>query len=226
MLNKLNISDYISEEEKLNIRHLIDSDKLNDDQRSWDKLEEIKDRVEHDVESIEERVDAFISFFIFLPSYGHFLLPVYHYMKEGKLDVKVKKKFFRNLRTIICGNYESKVKEMAEYVLWVEFFEDGDTVEESWGLLTDGANDGELSVLVNFAGPVPYKLKHPELVKLLSNTKYHNNIINCLAHSINDVYGKIDLKKASDIFRVLKPDNENENYNYLKNKFRELKLIV
>jgi hypothetical protein len=221
MVDKINISIYLSEEERDNIRNLIDANKLYENQKAWDKLDEIKDRVESDIINIEERVNIFISLFVILPSYGHFLLPIYYYIRDGKLSINVRKKFFLTLRSIICGDYALKVKEMAEYVLWVEFFEDVDTVEESWDLLTDGADEDELSKIVNFAGPVPYKLKHPVIIKLLSNTNYHNNIINCLAFSINDVYGKIDIEKAFEVFKILKPDSENKNYEYLKNKFQE-----
>ena len=107
------------------------------------------------------------------------------------------------------------------YVLWVEFFEDEETVRDTWqGLVNNYSTKKALLRLLEHSGPVPFDLKETYYNTFLHDESNHEVIFNSLLYSAYDVFGQIDKKKARLILSKLKVDTGTENYNVLKEKLK------
>jgi hypothetical protein len=143
------------------------------DQSVWDKLYEIEKKIENTIVSTQEKVEVYLEVFEEFPSYGHFLEPIYRLMRDGELTEENKSLVFLKFRDYICKDYKTLVRTETEYVLWAEFFENSDIVEESWNYLIKscGLDLDSMEKIILFAGPVPYHLKNKvfDLLKVEKN---------------------------------------------------------
>ena len=107
-------------------------------------------------------------------------------------------------------------RDPISYLLWVDFFEDQDTVQTAWtGLVSNTVDTDVLSLLVEYSGPVPMSLKMPLINILLRNPKTHESILKGLALSISDIYGQTDKTALKKVFPKLKASPKTEYYRYL-----------
>ncbi len=113
-------------------------------------------------------------------------------------------------------------REQIEYSLWVDFFEDSETVNEAWGnLIGDYSNENILKRLLTISGPVPFGLKDKLYQKVIINKQWHEYILDSLVGGFFDVYGQIDFQRARIILPILKVDKTSKKYVELNKKLIE-----
>ncbi|MGH1465778.1 MAG: hypothetical protein ACRBBQ_10505 [Cognatishimia sp.] len=108
-------------------------------------------------------------------------------------------------------------REAIEYVLWVDFFEDSDSAVKAWnGLMSANPSDKAKRRLLVNSGPVPYTEKRSYYQELYSNPNDHELLAECLARSLQDVYGDIDRDQAKAMMASLQVSSENRFMSYLQ----------
>ncbi len=107
------------------------------------------------------------------------------------------------LRECISSS-DDAIANPARYTLWCDFFENPQAVEETWNFIIDSApSEIVLERVLMASGPVPYALKHPLYLRLISEERWHDFIFCSLLHSAFDVYGSIDKSEARRILDQL-----------------------
>lgn len=189
---------------------------------TWNLLEEMSnDLWDGDLE-LNLKIKLGFELFDIFPHYYHFLVPFYNLFRNNELDKYIKLKNFIWGKFMTYLGAEKYYSDTVSYVLWVEFFEDYSTVDETWkGLLNNCENNNSIRVLIENAGPVPFELKEPVYQKLITDENNQMVIFNSLLHSSFDVYGKVDNSKAQLILSQLKIDTETEHYKMLKEKINK-----
>ena len=88
---------------------------------------------------------------------------------------------------------DERLSRPVEYVLWADWFEDPETVDEAWGELVEQTNLNEVGMqrLLVASGPVPYERK-AELYARLREPRWHPWIFESLRRSCGDYFGKTD----------------------------------
>lgn len=195
-----------------------DSDEAS---KAWDLITDICEGVRENkwrLLSTEQRIDTLLSVFETFPHYtssSHLFLT---FSQDDDLSGEAKEKLWDGIiRQLTIKN--ENIREPMEYVLWVDFFEDQNTCEESWLALTSRASASfALDRLLIIAGPVPYKLKQPFYERCADDRSRHAILAQSLAHSVNDVYGKIDKTDAKKYLRILELPHENEYFSFLRER--------
>jgi len=110
----------------------------------------------------------------------------------------------------VLGSEDDRLADPLAYALWVDFFEDPTTVEESWREMTrrDGdAWERRIERVLENAGPVPWPLKEELFAQLVRDTRFHHAIFRALAGSAFEVCGQLGPSAASWLQRLrLSPD--------------------
>ncbi|SFU37547.1 hypothetical protein SAMN05216480_10245 [Pustulibacterium marinum] len=113
-------------------------------------------------------------------------------------------------------------KKQIKYSLWVDFFEDPQTVAETWNsLIGDCKDEHILRELLSVSGPVPFDKKDELYLKLIKDKTNHEAILDSLVGSFFDVYGDINMQRARVILPTLKIDKTSEKYIKLNKKLKE-----
>jgi hypothetical protein len=188
----------------------------------WQLLDNISHYLwsEKSKKTVAEQIRIGFELFEKFPSYFHFLLPYYRLIKykqteDQSLQNIIWQTFMKFLGTENC--YFSPVS----YVLWVEFFEDCETADETWkGLMQFSDNKISVMKLLEFAGPIAYELKEPVYKKLLPDQSTHESIFKSLLFSSFDLFGKTENDKALKLLSQLKIDPKTEHYQKLREKLK------
>lgn len=151
-----------------------------------------------------------------LPCYATWMY-VYH-LHKYHLDAKQRGPVFIHMRQLLSSSQTSLWKELC-YSLWVDFFEDKETVTETWNALTPETLDTtSLERLLPFTGPVPYDLKRTLYHTLVIDKKFHTSLFEALNASAFDVYGQIDKADALQLLDPLKPHADADKFQRLTEK--------
>lgn len=187
---------------------------------TWDLFDEIADKVWYSTMPNAQKISLGFQLYEIFPSYYHFLVPFYHVIRNKEIvDLNEKKIIWTHFMKYLAS--ENYYADPVGYVLWVEFFEDEDTVRETWqGLMNNYTEKKSLLRLLEQAGPVPFELKEIQYNSLLADKTNHELILNSLLYSAYDVYGQINKKKALKILSSLNVDTKAENYKLLKEKLK------
>lgn len=187
----------------------------------WDIMDDVSNRIWNlEVLNLQEKVILGFDFYHELPNYYHCLIPVYHVVRDtaGK-DPAVLKIIWDKIAYYI-GREEKFYVDTMSYILWVEFFENQQTVRVAWyGILQSPylTMQGKINIL-DCCGPVPYDVKEKLYKDLLKFSDFHINIMRSLLFSATDIYGDIDKMKAKILLEKLKVDSNDEMYNTLCEK--------
>ena len=193
----------------------VDHPELSAD--TWNLLDNISDYVWNSNMPVEEKITVGFSLFESFPTYYQFLLPYYHLIRDATtIKAEYKELIWKKFMEYLGG--EAYYADPTLYVLWVEFFEDGDTVRETWLGLMAAKSSSTLACLrlIQNAGPVPYDLKAPLYVELLKNEEHHPVIFQSLLFSANDAFGQIDKENAITILDQLKINKTTPEFELLK----------
>jgi hypothetical protein len=186
----------------------------------WSTFDDISDKVWYSTMSSSQKIVLGFQLFEKFPSYYHFLTPFYHGIKNNEItDATDKETIWKQFMKYLAA--ENYYADPVAYVLWVDFFEDEKTVNETWqGLTSNYVEKKDLLNLLEAAGPVPYELKEPLYKNFISDIANHELIFKSLLFSAFDVYGQIDNGKALKIVAKLKIDRESEKYKLLIKKLK------
>jgi hypothetical protein len=187
---------------------------------TWPLLDDISEEVWYSAMEVADKISLGFQLYEKFPSYYHFLVPFYRGIRDKEISLPDHKKvIWEHFIQYLAS--EAYYADPVSYVLWVEFFEDINTVRDTWqGLLTNCHNKKSLLAMLEVAGPVPFDLKENCYDSLITDKSNHEALFNSLLHSAFDVYGNIDNRKASVILARLNIDTNTENYKLLKNKLR------
>ncbi|SOE20143.1 hypothetical protein SAMN06298216_0643 [Spirosomataceae bacterium TFI 002] len=124
------------------------------------------------------------------------------------------------IRDVLWSNYNQylkigtdKQKEQIKYSLWVDFFEDPQTVEEAWKMVIKNNFDIEvIRLILPISGPVPYSYKEELYSKLISDKRNHEFILDSLVGSLYDVFGQLDIQKGRDLLPKLEVNTFSVKY--------------
>ena len=186
----------------------------------WDLLDDMSDKVWTSEMPISQKIALSFELYETFPSYYHFLMPLYRVIRDNAINDPKEKSLMweRFMKYLVSDNCYA---DPVAYVLWVEFFEDSSTVEETWhGLLNNYSDNNSLLRLLEVAGPVPFELKEKVYDSLLDEKENHEFIFKSLLYSAYDVFGKIDKKKTLDILSKLTVDTNTEKYRLLMEKLK------
>lgn len=190
----------------------------NEASKEWELITDICEGVRENKwrsRSTEQRIDAMLSIIDAFPHYTSSSHLFQIFSHDGDLTDEAKEKLWDGIIRYLSDK-NTNVREPIEYVLWVDFFEDQSTCQEAWTELTARACEPVvLDRLLIIGGPVPYALKRPIYESYSKVPSKHAVLAQSLAHSINDVFGKIDKADARRYLDILKLPNQDEYYNYL-----------
>ncbi len=187
---------------------------------TWNIFDALSKNVWDSNRELSEKIQLGFILFDTFPNYFHFLTPFYDIIENKDLKANDLKDIIWKTFMEYLGSdqwYASPVS----YVLWVDFFEDSDTVLEAWqGMMNQKATKKSLANLIKCAGPVPFELKEPLYKKMLKDNSLHESIFYSLLFSALDVYGNIDKNLARAILIKLKIKTNTPEYRLLKTKLK------
>lgn len=163
---------------------------------------EIEDPTWSGPEPWHEKLALFFSLYDDMPCYGHLMYARHHYSELGAAD---RADWWKEVRARLA-NQDAAVRQPLQYALWCDWFEDPETVEETWAALTgQDAPPAVLQAALRASGPVPYELKAELYERLLPDPAWHQAIAESLHWSTVDVYGQIDKVAARRVLARLEP---------------------
>lgn len=164
-----------------------------------------------------EKVRLLFELYFDMPDYAYLM---YLYGYYGDLPQAVKHDVLKRYQAIL-NDGDDIHSAPVQLSLWVDFFEDRDTVVEAWQELLDGnENEQLIDRVLRASGPVPYDLKARLYERLIDDPRWHVAISLSLLHSIHDAFGDIDLEAARSVFAKLKLAPETEHLEALKEALR------
>jgi|TARA_B110000967_G_scaffold44736_1_gene44866 hypothetical protein len=167
---------------------------------------------------VDQKLDLTLQLFDQNPEYG---VTLQLSMNFNKMSSYGKGQMWDHYKNHLKGE-QTLQREQIEYSLWVDFFEDSETVNEAWGnLIGDYSNENILKRLLTISGPVPFGLKDKLYQKVIINKQWHEYILDSLVGGFFDVYGQIDFQRARIILPILKVDKTSKKYVELNKKLIE-----
>jgi len=124
----------------------------------------------------------------------------------GAFGDEHKRALWAAVRSLLDGD-DDRLADPLTYALWVDFFEDRDTVAEAWRETT--RRDVEpwrrrIARVLDVAGPVSWPLKEELFAVLVGDERLHPAILRALAGSAFDVCGQLDQAAAAGWLRRLR----------------------
>jgi hypothetical protein len=167
--------------------------------------------------SIGEKLTLTFEVYQDMPCYAYLMQLKLHYSELSDTNKLVCLHWLREM----VGSGKPEYVEPATYALWCDFFEDPQTVNETWAVMTEDSisETGLQKVLIN-SGPVPFVLKKSLYERLISETKWHYYIFRSLLHSQFDVYGKTDLDEARQLLGRLSLSPDTEHLSLLQERLK------
>ncbi len=189
-------------------------------QETWDLFYDMSEKVWDSSLPTSQKIDLGFRLFELFPDYHHFLVPFYSLIRNNEaVDESEKQIIWKRFMEYLVA--EDHYADTVGYVLWVEFFEDAETVNETWkGLMSNVTTRNSILRLLDHAGPVPHELKEPVYKDLLADSDNHEAIFNSIWYSAFDVYGQVDKEKALDLLSQLNFDLETFEYKQLMLKLK------
>ncbi|HMQ04745.1 MAG TPA: hypothetical protein PKD26_12575 [Pyrinomonadaceae bacterium] len=189
-------------------------------QKTWDLFDELSETVWQSSMPTGQKIELGFRLFELFPDYYHFLVPFYHLIRSnGAIAEDQKQLVWKQFMDYLGA--DDHYADPVGYVLWVEFFEDPETVVETWnGLIRSVTKPSVLLRLLEHAGPVPYELKEQVYKELLADPGNHETIFKSLLYGAFDVYGKLDKDNALKLLSELTIDRDTSEYKQLMLKLK------
>ena len=170
---------------------------------------------DHGIGDLDFRLNLLIAIFTKQPSY---FTSNYFKILYPEFDTKQKSKLWDFLSDQL-QNDNITIKHEVEYLLWVDFFVDKNTVVEAWNnILKRSSSESVIASLLVASGPVPFDLKYELYSILVNDVFWHKLILKSINASIYDVYGKVEIELAKEIFVQLNVDESNDMYQAVRRR--------
>lgn len=141
--------------------------------------------------SLGERLDMGLRLYRAMPCYANTMPLKSFYERFGPLE---REQLWNAYRSALASEH-GQLAEPIAYSLWVDFFEDQQTVNDAWSQTT--RRDAEpwarrVGRVLGVAGPVPWGLKAVLFEQLIGDVAWHPRIYDALKGSAFDYYGQVD----------------------------------
>ena len=146
--------------------------------------------------SLNERLEMGLRLYREMPCYAN-TMPLKDFY--GEFELSERNRMWQAYRDALDSE-DDRLADPIAYSLWVDFFEDQQTVDDAWHETTrrDGASwNRRLARVLRVAGPVPWKLKAALFDLLISDVAWHAHLFEAIKGSAFDAYGQIE-PEASD----------------------------
>jgi hypothetical protein len=127
-------------------------------------------------------------------------------MAFNEMSTKIRNILWKKYKDYLLTGTD-KQKEQIKYSLWVDFFEDPETVDEAWSkIVTESSEIDILRQVLSISGPVPFDKKDKLYLKVIADKTNHKYILESLVGSFFDVFGQINFQRARILLPTLKVD--------------------
>ena len=167
--------------------------------------------------SLADRVDLALRLYREMPCYANTMHLKSFY---GEFGTAEKRRFWDAYRAALDTD-DDRLADPVVYSLWVDFYEDQDTVHEAWQETSrcDVAPwERRLQRVLDAAGPVPWHLKEPLFEQLVRDAGWHPFIFRALVGSAFDVYGALDRDAAQAWLERLELREDTPDLPALRNR--------
>jgi hypothetical protein len=196
-MNKAEIINIIGQE---SYRDACEYARQNIQRTSPELSHQIRELIWDSDASWSKKLELFFDIYDDMPTYGYVMDVAMNYHEFSSTDKKMWWSMARD--RLASGDYATE--QPVAYSLWCDFFEDPNTVEESWAEVSnETVPESVLRIALLQSGPVPYQLKRQVYDRLLPNSDWHNLIFHSLTCSAFDAYGQIDSHDASKLLSQL-----------------------
>jgi hypothetical protein len=171
-------------------------------------------------ESFDERLRVAVEVYRLLPGYGHLM-----YWRYSEFDERTRVAMWEAYRTFLGDPSDEIAKDVA-YSLWVDYFEDDETVERAWREVSGPQEPRRprLDRVIRASGPVPWHLKAPLYEALATEGGWDDALVEALYGSCIDVYGHLERVPAQHLLRRLKNAAPEEMAKLLERALADPKL--
>src|SRR5262249_6845087 len=129
------------------------------------------------------RLRLLFEIYMEMPSSSLFFTPLLEY---GSFADETRALFWQKVQALLTQP-DPRWSQPLAYILWCDFFEHWQRVEEAWTtLVTDDADDHLLETVLDASGPVPFAWKERLYARLLSDKRWHLSIFHSLLFSYFD----------------------------------------
>ncbi|HJP89897.1 MAG TPA: hypothetical protein VJ850_12750 [Candidatus Limnocylindrales bacterium] len=173
-------------------------------------------------ESPARRLEVAIELYLRIPSYGCLM-----YWRDETFDPPTMGAMWEAFRSFLDDPREA-VADAAEYRLWVDYFEDPNTVEAAWREMTRGGpvRGRRFERLMQSSGPVPWKLKARVYAELADAGGWDEWLLGGLYGSCIDVYGQLERVPAVRLLARLRGVEDDLRYRQLAKALADPRLPV
>jgi hypothetical protein len=174
---------------------------------------EISTRLWYDgEEGFAERLKVAVEVYRLLPSYGQLM-----YWRYSEFDESTKAAMWKAYRDLLDDPSEAIAKDVV-YSLWVDYFEDAETVERAWHEVSGPQEPRRprLDRVIRASGPVPWHLKAPLYEALAIEGGWDESLIRGLYGSCIDLYGHLDRLPALRVLRQLRSPSPDGRVSILE----------
>jgi hypothetical protein len=137
-----------------------------------------------------ERLDLALRVLREMPCYANTMALKWH---VDELDPADRERLYAAYREALDGDDE-RLTDTVSYSLWVDFFEDQNTVTGAWEAMIASAPDVRIARVLRISGPVPWTLKAPWFGWL--GKRWRTEIAAAIRSARAEVFGQVDERDA------------------------------
>ena len=142
-------------------------------------------------EPLSERLEAAVQLYRDMPCYGNTMYVGHFFCDFAPAERERFWAFYREM----LDSEEDQLADPIGYSLWVDYFENPETVEEAWREITRRDVDPwerRVGRVLDQAGPVPWPLKEALFAELVADRAWDRHIFEAVKGGVVDVYGRSD----------------------------------
>ncbi len=159
---------------------------------------------------IAEQMQLWQQLVVLLPCYATWMYAFTFYTEE--LSEELRPKFLQEIARILDYSSDA-VASAAQYALWVDFFENSETVGLSWREISGNLRtDAGRMRLLDVTGPVPYELKADFYAQMAENESMQDRLIHAFLCCLREVYGKANREHMRHLMGKLSSRQAHEEY--------------
>ena len=160
----------------------------------------------HGDASLSERLEMGLALYREMPCYAN-TVPFHGFY--GEFSGRDKGRLWDAYRAAL-EDPDDRMADPVSYSLWVDFFEDAETVEQAWQETT--RRDGDrwqrrVARVLDVAGSVPWALKEELFEALCDDARLHEAIFRAIAGSAFDVLGRLGTSAPQWLDRLTLADD-------------------